>query len=219
VADPARSVAVVGGGVVGAAVAYALARRGVAAMVLEAEDDLALGASGTNSGILHTGFDSTPGTSPGSSPRRASSWSPSGLSRRPGAGRRPTDERWVEQDGDEILRAVVEAVAELLDDARGEVVACGLDHQGESVLSWDAESGAPLAPVVVWQDKRSQELLDRLAGERRRSAGAAVCRWTPTSRRASWRGCSSTTRPCSTSRSRRRTSARASAPARWAPVR
>src|SRR5215213_8606184 len=69
---------------------------------------------------------------------------------------------WVEQDGEEVLRAVVEAVAELLDDAPGEVVACGLDHQGESVLAWDAETGAPLTPIVVWQDKRSQEVLDRL---------------------------------------------------------
>jgi glycerol-3-phosphate dehydrogenase len=54
-------VAIVGGGVVGVAVAYALACRGVGAIVLEAQDGLALGASGTNSGILHTGFDSTPG--------------------------------------------------------------------------------------------------------------------------------------------------------------
>jgi glycerol-3-phosphate dehydrogenase len=54
-------VAVIGGGVVGTAVAYALARRGVSAALLEAEDELALAASGTNSGILHTGFDSTPG--------------------------------------------------------------------------------------------------------------------------------------------------------------
>ena len=53
--------AVVGGGVVGAAVLYWLARRGVGALLLEAEDGLALQASGTNSGILHTGFDSTPG--------------------------------------------------------------------------------------------------------------------------------------------------------------
>ena len=45
----------------GCAVAYALARRGVAATLLEAEPALALAASGTNSGILHTGFDSTPG--------------------------------------------------------------------------------------------------------------------------------------------------------------
>jgi glycerol-3-phosphate dehydrogenase len=54
-------VAVVGGGVVGAAVAYTLARRGVTGVLLEAEDELARGASGTNSGILHTGFDSKPG--------------------------------------------------------------------------------------------------------------------------------------------------------------
>jgi glycerol-3-phosphate dehydrogenase len=54
-------VAVIGGGVIGAAVTYALARRSVGALLLEAEDDLALAASGTNSGILHTGFDSARG--------------------------------------------------------------------------------------------------------------------------------------------------------------
>jgi glycerol-3-phosphate dehydrogenase len=52
---------VIGGGVVGAAVAHALSRRGVAPILLEAEGQLGLGASGTNSGILHTGFDSEPG--------------------------------------------------------------------------------------------------------------------------------------------------------------
>jgi glycerol-3-phosphate dehydrogenase len=54
-------VAVIGGGVVGAAVLYALGRRGVSGVLLEAEAELALGASGTNSGILHNGFDSSPG--------------------------------------------------------------------------------------------------------------------------------------------------------------
>jgi len=54
-------VAVIGGGVVGCAVTLAVARRGAAVGLLEAEPELALGASGTNSGILHTGFDSTPG--------------------------------------------------------------------------------------------------------------------------------------------------------------
>ena len=46
---------------------------------------------------------------------------------------------WVEQDGEEVLQAVVEAVGELLEWADEEVVACGLDHQGESVLAWDAD--------------------------------------------------------------------------------
>jgi glycerol kinase len=72
---------------------------------------------------------------------------------------------WVEQDGEEVLTAVVEAVAELLEEAPGEVVACGIDHQGESVLAWDADSGTPLTPIVVWSDKRSQEVLDRLGDD------------------------------------------------------
>jgi glycerol-3-phosphate dehydrogenase len=58
---PHTTVAVIGGGVVGAAVLYTLAHRGVDTVLLEADDALGYGASGTNSGILHTGFDSTPG--------------------------------------------------------------------------------------------------------------------------------------------------------------
>jgi glycerol kinase len=72
---------------------------------------------------------------------------------------------WVEQDGEEVLAAVTDAIAELLSDAPGEVVACGLDHQGESVLAWDAETGRTLSPIVVWQDKRSLEVLDRMADQ------------------------------------------------------
>jgi glycerol kinase len=74
-------------------------------------------------------------------------------------------EGWVEQDGEEVLVAVTESIAELLDGTDGEVIACGLDHQGESVLAWDSETGEPLSPIVVWQDKRSQEILDELAGD------------------------------------------------------
>jgi glycerol kinase len=72
---------------------------------------------------------------------------------------------WVEQDATEVLSAVVDAIGEVMAAAPGEVVACGLDHQGESVLAWDAESGEPLSPIVVWQDKRSQEVLDGMASE------------------------------------------------------
>jgi glycerol-3-phosphate dehydrogenase len=53
--------AIIGAGVVGSATALALARRGASVVLLEAEREPGLGASGTNSGILHTGFDSPPG--------------------------------------------------------------------------------------------------------------------------------------------------------------
>ncbi|QMU97238.1 FAD-dependent oxidoreductase [Microbacterium esteraromaticum] len=59
--SPSRTVAVIGGGIVGSAILYTLAHRGVDAVLLESESALGLGASGTNSGVLHTGFDSTPG--------------------------------------------------------------------------------------------------------------------------------------------------------------
>ena len=51
-------VAVVDAGVVGSAVVLALACRGASVALLEAEAEPARCASGTNSGILHTGFDS-----------------------------------------------------------------------------------------------------------------------------------------------------------------
>jgi glycerol kinase len=72
---------------------------------------------------------------------------------------------WAEQHGEEVLEVVVEAIGEVLVDAPSGDVVCGLDHQGESVLAWDAESGNPLSPIVVWQDKRSQEVLDRLEAD------------------------------------------------------
>ena len=69
---------------------------------------------------------------------------------------------WVEQDPEVALAAVVGAVAEVLERVPGKVDACGLDHQGESVLAWDANSGVPITPIVTWQDKRSQEVIARL---------------------------------------------------------
>jgi len=54
-------VAVIGAGVIGSATALGLARRGVETLLIEAEDEPGLAASGTNSGIIHTGFDSRPG--------------------------------------------------------------------------------------------------------------------------------------------------------------
>ena len=72
---------------------------------------------------------------------------------------------WVEQDPEEILEAVVGAAADAMSAAPGEVAACGLDHQGESVLAWNAETGEPITPVVTWQDKRSQEILDALEAD------------------------------------------------------
>jgi glycerol kinase len=72
---------------------------------------------------------------------------------------------WAEQDPDEILRAVVEVVAEVVDQVGGRdrIAAVGLANQGETVVAWDRRSGEPLAPAILWSCRRSGAIVDRVA--------------------------------------------------------
>ena len=67
---------------------------------------------------------------------------------------------WVEHDPEELLRNI-EAVLE----SAGPVDAIALANQGESCLAWDAQSGRPLSPVIVWQDARTAEALKAFGDE------------------------------------------------------
>jgi len=60
--DSTFDVAVIGAGVVGAAIAHELSSYGVDVVVLEREAGPAWGASGSNAGIIHTGFEVTAGS-------------------------------------------------------------------------------------------------------------------------------------------------------------
>ncbi len=55
-------VAVIGGGVIGGAVARELVKYQLNVCILEKENDVAMGQSRANSGIVHAGFDAVPGT-------------------------------------------------------------------------------------------------------------------------------------------------------------
>ena len=57
-----KDVIVIGGGIVGCAVLDRLARSDVSVCLLEAGDDVAVGATRANSGIVHAGYDCEPGT-------------------------------------------------------------------------------------------------------------------------------------------------------------
>ena len=62
IAQMTYEVAIIGSGLVGSAIAYDLKNLGVRTIILESESDLGAGASRSNSGVLHTGFDSKPNT-------------------------------------------------------------------------------------------------------------------------------------------------------------
>lgn len=55
-------VAIIGAGVIGALTARALSKYQLRVVLLEATNDVAMGASKANSGIVHAGFDALPGT-------------------------------------------------------------------------------------------------------------------------------------------------------------
>lgn len=55
-------VAIIGGGIIGCAVARCLSRYNLKAVLLEKENDIAMGTTRANSAIVHAGFDAKPGT-------------------------------------------------------------------------------------------------------------------------------------------------------------
>jgi glycerol kinase len=76
---------------------------------------------------------------------------------------------WVEHDADEIWATQSATIADVLTQARAtraEVAAIGIANQRETSVLWERRSGRPLAPAIVWQDRRTAEDCDRL-----RSAG------------------------------------------------
>ena len=63
---------------------------------------------------------------------------------------------WVEQDPERIWSSVLEAAAGCLANApEAEIAGVALSTQRESVVGWRASSGAPLGPVIGWQDQRT----------------------------------------------------------------
>ena len=55
-------VLIIGGGVTGSAIAWALSRYDLSICLIDKESDLCEGTSKANSGIIHAGYDPVPGT-------------------------------------------------------------------------------------------------------------------------------------------------------------
>ncbi len=65
----------------------------------------------------------------------------------------------VEQDGEEIWRNTIAVCQQVLAQVNiNEVLAIGITNQRETLVTWHADSGELLAPVIVWQDRRSAQL-------------------------------------------------------------
>ena len=67
---------------------------------------------------------------------------------------------WVEHDAEEIWASVREVVPQALAQAGVEakrLTAIGLTNQRETVVLWERAGGRPVAPAIVWQDRRTAD--------------------------------------------------------------
>ncbi len=64
---------------------------------------------------------------------------------------------WVEHDPEEIFRVSVEAMREALAGAGDRPSGLGITNQRETVVLWDRRTLEPVAPAIVWQDRRTTD--------------------------------------------------------------
>ncbi len=65
---------------------------------------------------------------------------------------------WVEHDPEEIWSAVLETSRAALAQAKlaaGDIAGIGITNQRETTILWERASGRPIAPAIVWQDRRT----------------------------------------------------------------
>jgi glycerol kinase len=73
---------------------------------------------------------------------------------------------WVEHDPSEIWNNTREVIGQALSKAnltRHDIAAIGITNQRETAVVWDKTTGKPVYNAIVWQDTRTQSIVDRLA--------------------------------------------------------
>ena len=75
---------------------------------------------------------------------------------------------WLEHDAVEIWQDTSNCIQQVIGDNQvdaAEIAAIGLTVQRETCLLWDKTTGKPLHRAIVWQDRRTANLCDRLKSE------------------------------------------------------
>ncbi|NYD67126.1 glycerol kinase [Agromyces atrinae] len=75
---------------------------------------------------------------------------------------------WVEHDPREIWNNTREVIGQALSKAnltRHDIAAVGITNQRETAVVWNRATGEPVYNAIVWQDTRTQDLIDELAAD------------------------------------------------------
>ncbi len=74
------------------------------------------------------------------------------------------DDGWVEHDPEEIWRTTIDCCRQVIQgaSAQGRIVGVGITNQRETTLIWDKQSGQPIYNAIVWQDRRTSAMCEKL---------------------------------------------------------
>ncbi|MGB2894246.1 MAG: glycerol kinase GlpK, partial [Albidovulum sp.] len=75
---------------------------------------------------------------------------------------------WVEHDPSDLWSSVAATTRAVIEKARidaRKIAAIGITNQRETTLVWDRKTGEPIHRAIVWQDRRTSELCQRLKAE------------------------------------------------------
>ena len=69
---------------------------------------------------------------------------------------------WVEAEPSDILKTVKETLENVIQQSSEIISSCGITNQRETTIVWSVETGEPIYPAIVWQDRRTHELCKTL---------------------------------------------------------
>ena len=75
---------------------------------------------------------------------------------------------WVEHDPEDLWRTTVETCRGAMKKAgvdTGQVAAIGITNQRETTVVWEKATGQPIHRAIVWQDRRTADMCQRLRGD------------------------------------------------------
>ena len=72
---------------------------------------------------------------------------------------------WVEHDAEEIWQTAEAVLAELAGKIAEPAAAIGITNQRETAVIWDKRTSKPLAPAIVWQDRRTAARCEQLEAD------------------------------------------------------
>src|SRR5690606_10396701 len=75
---------------------------------------------------------------------------------------------WVEHDAENIWQSQLAVAHQVMREQQvtaADIAAIGIANQRETTVIWERKTGRPIAPAIVWQDRRTASICEQLRND------------------------------------------------------